>query len=89
MNLAKVLFMRRASPPKRAELIYYILRLHGELALLGGLDMLAPTILILLFDLRWRQGRNAWGDKTVGEPAASEVSKIFTDHTFQIGLKCD
>ena len=28
--------------PKRAGL-------HGELALLGGLDMLAPTILILLF----------------------------------------
>ena len=27
----------------------YILRLHGEPAPLGGLDMLAPTILILLF----------------------------------------
>ena len=38
--------MRRASPPKRAGLY---LRLHGGLALLGGLNMLVPTILILSF----------------------------------------
>ena len=38
---------------------------------------------------RWRQGRNAGGTKTVRVLTASEVSKIFTDHTFKIGLKCD
>ena len=38
---------------------------------------------------RWRQGRNAGGAKTVRVPTASEASKIFTGHTFQIGLKCD
>ena len=38
--------MRRASTPKRAGFYF---ALNGELALLGGLDMLAPTILILLF----------------------------------------
>ena len=29
------------------------------------------------------------GAKTVRVPTASEASKIFTGHTFQIGLKCD
>ena len=38
---------------------------------------------------RWRQGRNAGGTKTVRMPTASDATKIFTDHTFQIGLKCD
>ena len=38
---------------------------------------------------RWRQGRNAGGAKTVRVPTASEASKMFTGHTFQIGLKCD
>ena len=38
---------------------------------------------------RWSQGRNAGGAKTVRVPTASEASKIFTDHTFKIGLKCD
>ena len=38
---------------------------------------------------RWRQGRNAGGAKTVRLPTASEASKIFTDHTFKIGLKCN
>ena len=37
---------------------------------------------------RWRQGINAGGTKTVRVPAASEARKIFTDHTFKIGLKC-
>ena len=38
---------------------------------------------------RWHQGRNAGGAKTVRVPTASEASKIFTGHTFQICLKCD
>ena len=34
-------------------------------------------------------GKKCWGAKTVRVPTASEASKIFTGHTFQIGLKCD
>ena len=52
-------------------------------ALKTFMGMLAP------FTQRWRQGRNAGGAKTVRVPTASEASKIFTGHTFQIGLKCD
>ena len=29
------------------------------------------------------------GAKALRVPTASEASKIFTGHTFQIGLKCD
>ena len=37
---------------------------------------------------RWRQGINAGGGaKTARVPTASEASKMFTGHTFQIGLK--
>ena len=38
---------------------------------------------------RRRQGSNAGGAKAIRVPTASEASKIFTDHTFQIGLKCE
>ena len=35
-------------------------------------------------------GKKCWGGaKTVTMPTASDSSKIFTDHTFQIDLKCD
>ena len=34
---------------------------------------------------RWGQGRNAGGAKIAKVPAASEASKIFTDHSFLIG----
>ena len=39
---------------------------------------------------RWcREEILGGGAKTVRVPTASEASKIFTGHTFQIGLKCD
>ena len=51
--------------------------------------MLYDYNLNFILGQRWRQGRNAGGTKTVRVPTASEASKIFTGHTFQIGLKCD
>ena len=34
-------------------------------------------------------GKKCWGGKALRVPTAREASKIFTGHTFQIGLKCD